>query len=276
MSYLTNMYRNVNMDSVAARVSLFSVNLHDYRALTSSLFRVVLSYTGELPEDQSELHKQVSSMLKGSGVPVVGSFSALTRQGDIKSLVGFVKASRQILPMDEVKASAKDGRFKAMASNLLMDKTDSSMWEIRSGAAGKYLAKQEHEDLSELVHMATASVHGIPRFATMAHMNVAPREFASLVDANTEEVVHGFVVASTDDKIKIVSFETKEVIEASYDQLIEVNELSEEEAKVPGMEMAAEIGNDEAGMIAYYQKAYGYAPEYVQKIIDIIKMHRFG
>jgi hypothetical protein len=272
-----NLFPRFDMSKATASINLFSLNIHDSREVTPTLHRVVLSYTGELPNSPEQIHQQISSLLKGHGAPVVGSFSHLTKSGDIKSLIGFVKASRPIIEFnDEVKANA-DGRFKAMASNLLMDKTDESMWEIRSGATGKYLAKQSHTDMTELVHLATASVFGLPKFSQIEPPAVAVREFASFVDVESEEVMNGFVVASDENGIKVMAFETNEVVEAGYDQLIELNELTPEEATIKGMEMPKEIAADQADpntMIEYYRKAYPYAPEYVQKIIEMINMHR--
>jgi hypothetical protein len=274
-----NLFPRFDMDKATAAINLFSLNLHDHQMITPTLARVVLSYTGELPEDRGQLHKQISQLFQGNGSPVVGSFSALTRSGEIKSLIGFVKASREIILFDkEVRANA-DGRFKAMASNLLMDKNDESLWEIRSGASGKYLAKQSHTDMSELVHLATASVHGLPKFSMIASAPVQPKEFAQFVDRDAEEVYNGFVVASTDKEIKVFCVETSSVIELSYEQLIEVAELTPEEATIKGMEMAPEIAADQSDpstLVEYYKKAYPYAPEYVSKLIEMIGQHRYG
>lgn len=271
-----NLFPRFDLTAAASRINLFSLNIHDSREITPTLHRVVLSYTGNPPSEPSEIHSQIAKLLDGHGTPVVGSFSSLTRDGEIKSMIGFVKASRPIIEFnEEVKANAT-GRFKAMASNLLMDKTDESMWEIKSGATGQYLAKQSHIDMSELVHLATARVHGLPKFGQIASAPVQPREFASFVDKDSEEVMHGFVVASTEDTIKVMCVETSTVIEAGYDQLVEVAELTEEEAKIKGMEMAPEVAASESTMIEYYRKAYPYAPEYVNQIIEMIRMHRFA
>lgn len=271
-----NAFRNFDIDRVTAKISTFSLNVHDYQMVSPSLARVVLSYTGAMPDEAETVHNQVAALFNGEASAVVGSFSQLTRHGDIKSLIGFVKASREVVPYEDKVTAGAEGKFKAMASNLLMDTADNSMWEIKSGATGKYLAKQAHADLSELVHMATASVHGLPKFAQIAHVEAAAQEFATFVDVNSEEVLSGFVVASTEDSLKVMCFETKEVVEAHYSQLVEVVELDAVEAKIGDMEMTKEVAASESEMVEYYRKAYGYSPEYVSKIIDMIKMHRFA
>jgi hypothetical protein len=272
-----NPFRNFDIDRVTAKISTFSLNVHDFRMVSPTLARVVLSYTGEMPADSSTVHNQIANLFQGEASAVVGSFSQLTKHGDLKSLIGFVKASREVIPYEDAAVTAgAEGKYKAMASNLLMDKSDESMWEIRSGATGKYLAKQAHSDLSELVHMATANVHGLPRFTQIASVPVATTEFASFVDVESEDVMSGFVVASTENLIKVFCFETQSVVEAGYDQLVEVVELDAQEAKIKDMEMTKEVASDESTMIEYYRKAYSYAPEYVNLIIDMIRQHRFA
>lgn len=271
-----NSFRLFDLDKVAAKISTFSLNVHDYQMVTPTLARVVLSYTGTMPDDSQSFRNQVASLFNQEATAVEGSFSALTRSGEIKSIIGFVKASTQVVPYEEAVTADTKGNFKAMASNLLMDQTDNSLWEVKSGATGKYLAKQGHSDLSELVHMATANVHGIPKFKQIATVPCAATEFACFVDKDSQEVMNGFVVASSEDSIKVLCFETNQVVEAGYDQLVEVNELTAEEAKIKDMEMSAETAANESTIIEYYRKAYPYAPEYVQKLIDMIKQHRFG
>ncbi len=274
---LQDSYRLFDLDRVAAQLSRFTVAVHDYKMVSPTVARVVLSYTGETPVEE-EIRQKISALFDNNAAAIAGSFRSLTHNGDIKSVVGFVKMSREVRPFgeDEVKASADS--FKVMASNLLMQKADGSMWEIKSGAMGKYLAKQTGDDLRELVHLAHNPVSGLPRFnqiASLASMT-QPHEFAAYVDLGAEEVMHGFVVESSDDKVKILAKETNEVVEVTADCLIQVQDLEGETQKVMASPEMQNFNMDKSGMVEYYRLAYRYDPAYIQKIIDMIGQHSFA
>lgn len=267
-----NEFRHNFLDKVSASISTFTVNLHDYRMVSPTVARVILSYTGSTPAPD-EVRARINKMMDGNAVAIAGSFRELTRAGDVKSLIGFVKASREVLPFDEVTASS--GKYKALASNLLRQTEDDTLWEIKSGAAGKYLAKQTAEDLRSLMHLAQATCSGLPKFNQIASLasNTQPREFAAYVDLNAEEVMHGYVVASSDDKVTVIAKETGESVEIAADQMIHVLDLEGEDAQVAGTQMAAEVAADKGAMIEYYNLAYRYDPAYIQKIIEMIDQH---
>lgn len=275
---LQDNYRLFNLDAVAAQLSRFTVSVHDYTMVSPTVARVVLAHTGQVPS-QEEIRQKISALFDNNAAAIAGSFRQLTSAGDVKSVVGFVKMSREVRPFgdEEIKASAEN--FKVMASNLLMQKSDSTMWEIKSGAMGKYLAKQTGDDLRELVHLAHNPVSGLPRFnqlASLASMT-QPREFAAFVDLGAEEVMHGFVVESSEDKLTVLARETGEVVEVATNQLVQVQDLEgEETAALTASPEMQNFGQDKSGMISYYKLAYRYAPDYVQKIIDMIGQHSFA
>lgn len=268
-------FRLFDLDSVAARLSSFTVNVHDYKVLSPSVARVVLSYTGQVP-GPDELRAKISAMFEGNAAAIVGSFRELTRSGDVKSIIGFVKTSREVKPFEE--AAAKGDDYKVMAANLLMQKADGTMWEIKSGAMGKYLAKQTGDDLRALVHLAQNTMNGLPKFNQIASLAAMtqPKEFAAFVDLDAEEVLHGFVVASSDTKVTVLAKETGETVEVAADQLVHVMDLEGEFEKVTSSAEMQSFGQDASGMIAYYKLAYRYNQEYVQKIIDMIGQHSFA
>jgi hypothetical protein len=271
-------YRLFDLDKVAAQLSRFTVNVHDYKMLSPTVARVILSYTGTVPT-QEQMRQEIAALFDNNASAVAGSFRQLTTAGDVKSAVGFVKMSREVRPFGDEEVKAAADTHKVMASNLLMNKADGSMWEIKSGAMGKYLAKQTGDDLRELIHLAHASVGGLPRFSSIASLAsmTQPKEFAAYVDLNAEEVLHGFVIESSADKIKILAKETDEVVEVAADQLVQVQDLEgEEKAAITASPEMQNFSQDAAGMVAYYRLAYRYSPDYIQKIIDIIGQHSFA
>lgn len=275
--HLQDNYRLFDLDKVAAQLSRFTVSLHDYTMVSPTVARVILSHTGQTPT-QEEIRQKVAALFDNNAAAIAGSFRALTASGDVKSAVGFVKMSREVRPFGEEEVKASADSFKVMASNLLMQKSDGAMWEIKSGAMGKYLAKQTNDDLRELVHLAHSPMSGLPRFnqiASLASMT-QPREFAAFVDLGAEEVMHGYVVASSDESLTVITRETGEVVEVAANQLIQVQDLEDEGKLQTASEDMQRFGMDSKGMIEYYKHQYRYDPEYVQKIIDMIGQHSFA
>jgi hypothetical protein len=263
-------------DAASSRVGLisdFTVNLHDFKFISPTIARVILTHTGSVP-DADTVRAEIASLFQNAASPVVASFRNLTENGNIRSIVGFVRSNRPVKDFDESAENAS--RYKVMSSNLLMDKSDQTMWEIKSGAHGKYLARKDVEDLSELVHMAQATVMGMPKFNQLAALGGSPREFVAYMDLNTEEVGYGYVVAQVGEKHTVVAHDRDEQVEVMASQMIDVRDLEGEDEQVAGMAMAQEVAADKASMIQYYRKAYSYSPEYIQKIIDMINQHSFA
>lgn len=265
-------FRLFNLDKVASQLSRFTVNVHDYKVIGPTVARVILSYTGSVPS-QDEIRQKICAMFDGNAAPIAGSFRELTRAGDVKSVIGFVKTAREVKPFEE--AAAVGDNYKVMASNLLMEKADGTMWEIKSGAMGKYLAKQSNDDLRQLVHLAQNTCNGLPRFNQVASLAAMtqPKEFVAYVDLNAEEVLHGFVIESSAEKLSVLVKETGERVEVAADQLVQVQDVSDE--KIGNREMAADMSDPNA-VAEWYRTAFRYSPEYIQKIIEMIGMHSFA
>jgi hypothetical protein len=265
-------FRNLDLDAIHAKIQTagFTLNVNDYEMVTPTLARVMLTYTGNVPMAQEEVRAGISKLFEGQASPVAESFRKV-KDGVI---AGFVKTAREVREFDSGAVTA--GKMKEMAANLLMDKTDESLWEKKSGASGDYLVRQGNDDLSGLVHLATNKQIGQPTFAHLASMPAEPKEFAAFVSIDSEEVEHGYVVASADGKMTVVPVGSDDAVEVQTAQLVEVINLDGEDAKAAGTVMAAEVAADKSAMIEYYRKMFSYAPDYVQKIVDIINQHSFA
>lgn len=265
-----NAYRNLDLVEVANKLKLFTLNLQDYKMVSPTLAKVVITMTGQAPVKE-QVRASVADLFKGLASPVTASFRQLTNTGSTSVLVGFVKASSEVRSMTDVN---KD-KMKAMASNLLMDETDQSLWEIRKGSTGQYLVKQGEEDLSELANSLYARKVGMPTLANVADAEACSKEFAAFIDKNSEEVEHGYVIASEGGTTTILPYGEDEVKTIDSEQLVEVNNLDGEDVKAIGLQMAT-ASMDRNAMVEYYKKAYSYSPDYIQSIIDMIDQHAFA
>lgn len=265
-------FRNLDLDAIHAKIQTagFTLNVNDYEMVTPTLARVMITYTGEVPQSQEEVRAGIARLFEGQASPVAESFRKVTAG----VIAGFVKTAREVREFDQAVVTA--GKMKEMAANLLMDKTDESLWEKKSGASGEYLVRQGNDDLSGLVHLATNRQMGQPTFAHLASMPAETKEFAAFVSKTSEEVEHAYVIASNEGKMTVLPFGSEDAVEIETAQLVEVLHLEAADVKGAGSEMAAEVAADKQAFIEYVRKWFSYAPDYVQKWIDMINQHAFA
>ena len=261
-----------DINRIAAKMSSFRFSVNDYEVVTPSLAKVVLNMSG-MPDGPLEIRAAIAKLFKNQASAVEGSFRWATRQGDIKTAVGYVRAHNDVREYEEQAAA---GKYRVMSSNLLMDNEDRSLWEVRDGAGSKYLCRQGNEDLTALVHMATAHKASLPSLVQLASGQPAPKDFVAFVDAQTEEVRYGFAVAAAaEGKVSVVATDDESLVEVSEALVIDVYELEKaEHARLSAT--AAADGLSREAMVEYYKKAYSYSPEYIQEIIKMIDQHAFA
>lgn len=264
MSSSSQNYREFNLDRAVARVRLNTVNLHDYRMVNDEVARVVVSYTGN--PTPAELFHSMSGMFKGLASPVRNSFRKLTES----SAVGFVCSNREVRQYD----AADSTKYRVLASNMLMDNDDESLWSLHEGASGAYLTRKGNEDLSELVHASMHRRSGTPMLSSVLSAVVADREFVAFVNPVTASMDYGYVVDRGDESLAVLSVESKEVAKVDPQLVVHSAALMGSDEEVYGHRLVAAA--DKQSMVDYYTKAYGHAPEYLAKLIDLINQHAFA
>ena len=140
---------NVNTQGLSAVTAAIT----DYELITAKLARVVVAFTGRQTKDQltETLAKQMGYM----GTPVENSFRML-KAG---VAVGYVRANQELRATSEKEIRAG---YQVMASNILMSNDDRTLWEVKTGASGTFLARQGQEDLIKDQARAGA-MGGFPR-----------------------------------------------------------------------------------------------------------------
>ena len=209
---------------------------------------------------------------------------------------------------------AVEARYVEVASNVVMDSEDQSIWDVKEVAGRKVLCRQSSEDLSTLTALASVRDVQAPRMTTFATTFSRPGEFAAYVDRNGI-VKYGIILATSDgsDVDMEVEAEGEEelelenVVESGDDEFEIDPQLSQildtdtnmvdtvesaaifEIASLDGFEeyedivTAADAANHKvppAGapltdMTDYYKGLYGWAPEFWGKLSGIIQQHGF-
>ena len=239
-----------------------TVNLHDYEMLSDKVARVILSTSGRM--DRDELLAKTSGMFGGLATPVRGSFRRVTDH----AIVGFVVAAKEVRAFDPTTEGQK---YRAIASNILMDKADETTWEMKEGASGKYLCRQGVEDLSELT--ASLRVHrpGLPTLAHVEVSSITQQEFVSFVDTSSGDMDNGFVVAAHGDDLEVFSYTSKDLVIASKASVVQAVHFDADDLpEFKEVSIAKLSPESKEALIEYYKFAYRYAPDYVNKILEVI------
>lgn len=269
-----NSLTGFDLDRISSKLTAFRLSVNDYKMVTPTLARVVLNMNGT-PEDSLQMRVAIAKLFGNQASAVEGSFRWASRNGDVKAVVGYVKSNNDVREFDP---KADGAKYRAMASNLLMDNEDKTLWEVRSGSGdNKYLARQGNEDLSALVHLATSFRSVSPRLSQTASGVPAPKDFVAFVDRTTEEVRYGFAVSTA----TVESKGTLTVVATNDENAVDIPEADVIDVYEPDAEDNAQVATAATGlskeaMIAYYKKAYSYSPEYINLIIDTINQHSFA
>lgn len=234
-----------------------TVNIVDYKLKSPTLAKVVIAYTGDI--DRDFIKAELTNKLECLATPVANSFKQL-RPG---MAVGFIRANKAVR---SVSAKEVEAKYRVMASNILMDKEDQSLWEVKDGAAGKYLARHGQEDLTALVHAATQRRPDAVRLNHITIAKAAPSELVAFV-ADDGDVDHGFAIATSDDKVKVLSFARRIPVTVDYDSVVSIYPVT-----VPRdihSQVTASLTNEEKKQSRdYYQRLYGFAPEFLALVIE--------
>lgn len=177
-------------DALIQRNINIRATISDYVMVTPTLARVVATFNS-LTAPQEVLSAALSHALNNVATPIEGSWRSIETSGN-PALVGFVSSNRSIVPYTPETAKNK----VALSSNMLMDASDESLWELRSdGAGGKTLCRQEGDSLERLMETARVRQPRAPRLESILS-GVDPQNFIAYVDPVTETVGYGYVIAT--------------------------------------------------------------------------------
>lgn len=253
----------------AKGINTTTVAITDYKMISAGLARVILSTSGDPTKEQVSAH--LSKQLQNLAAPVENSF----RNVKAGVTIGYIRANRPVRAIDnpqELRAS-----YKTMATNILMDKQDNTLWEVKQGAGGTFLARHGNEDLSELVEASLNPRQGVPRLHHITQASVAKREFVAFASA-AGEMDYGFCVASNKEKglVKVVSFAQRKAVVVQTEAIASVIPTGEHGVRIPKaahdrIVKAGITRSDAEQEIAYYTRLYSYDPAYLEEVIEQVE-----
>ncbi len=238
-----------------------TINIVDYRIKSNTLAKVIVAYTGNVDAEyiSSELGKKLGHL-----ATVVKSSFKQVREG---VAVGFIRANKavRVLEGSPEQVSAK---YRVMSSNILMDNTDKTLWDMKIGASGKYLTRRGTEDLAELVSASVQRRPGVPRVDQICIAKAATKELVAFVD-DQGDVDHGFAIATSDNQVKVLSFSRRIPVTVDYDTVVSIHPVSVPK-NIHAQVTASLTADQKKQSRDYYTRLYSYNPEYLRMVIDQI------
>jgi hypothetical protein len=254
----------MNLQTINTKgISTVTASITDFDVISSKLARVVVAFTGH--PTKAEMIETLAKQMKYMATPVENSFRMLKAN----AMVGFIRANQELRPTSEQEIRAS---YKVMASNILMSNEDQTLWEVKTGASGMFLARKGQEDLSELVSAAVNRRSDVPRLNQVLSASVAqPREFVAFASASGD-MDYGFCIKASKDgqALKVVSSTSgraetiKSVQVASVLPANAVGIPRETHKRV----LASGISRDDVNQqVDYYNRLYSYDPAYLAEVV---------
>lgn len=187
------------MFSTQLNKMIATATIHEYQMVTAGLARVTATLSDSL--NKNELRGKIRASLQGHATPVKNSFTWL----DANTAVGFVAAHTEKRVLSSVRDA--QNRYRVLSSNIYLDNNDKSLWDLKEGAAGKYLTRRGHDNLEALIQSARLSPSGsTPRLNRVQASVVVTSDMIAFVDTrgNVAEVNYGFVTAAAGDKYRVI------------------------------------------------------------------------
>ena len=257
---------------MGARIAV-TANVHDHAELDTGLFKVVCTLTTDKADADAVRHAVAAAL--GNELSVVEGSFRVVPSAAVPAVVGFVRANNVSKPYTEEAAS----RMTVVAKNILMDKDDESLWEVRSAAGSKYLVRQVGDDLGQLVQLARVRAFNVPKLSQLVTSSFGQHEYVAYVDKTTQTLKHGFVLGAVEcegdeDDLAVYSDIGDEIV-IDPDTVVEsafVGDALKEIAAEKQIDLPANL-NSREGMKSYYEAMFRYAPEYVTMLNGIIDQH---
>jgi hypothetical protein len=236
-----------------------TVTIADYEMLTPTLAKVVISYTGKY--NKESIRASLRAKLDKRAVPVEDSF----RQVKAGVAVGFLRANTEVRVLDTKELRAN---YRVVgSSNIMMNEADNSLWEVKTGKGGTYLARHGNEDLSELIHASVQPRATGTRLFHISMASAAKGEFAAFV-SKSGDMDYGFVVASNDKKMQVVSQASHTSVVVDQTMVTSLSRAPIPKSFAVKMATAGISREDKSQAIEFWKQLYAYNPAYLKMVID--------
>lgn len=248
-----------------------SANVTEFRMVNDNVAQAIVVVSQDSKRDA--IVEALTKNLENQCYPIQASFRWLEKG---RSMIGFFASNQETRVLEEQEITAG---YRVIATNMLMDKQDQTIWAVKEGAGGKYLTRQGQDDLSSLIESSRISPRGsVPRMQSVIQASANVREFVCFVNSSGNRlpsVDYGFVVARKDDQLAVATVDSRAPVNVRRDELVSVHSLNLTEAlkevQASGKKLPVVAASDTGSSVEYYRKLYSYAPDYLKKVIREIE-----
>ncbi len=254
----------LNLQGLSAR----TININEAVMINANLAKVMISTTGNV--DADDIAESVCAKLQGQGALVEGSLTKVQASEVGDSYVAFVKSVSEVREVDNHELQASYHAVLATNSNVLVNNEDQSVWELKTGSAGKYLVRHQEEDLSSLVTAAANESELAPRLAKVS-MAVPEREALVAYVTETGDVDYGFVTKTSqaNQNVELISVQASVPRVVSTRTMLSAHKV-DLDPEIYRMAAATISESDKDKMRKFYTALYSIAPDYLSEVIDEI------
>lgn len=251
----------LNLQGLSAR----TININEGVMLNANLAKVMISTTGNV--DAEDIAECITAKLRGQGALVEGSLTQVQASPIGASYVAFVKSVSEVREVDSHELQASYHAVLATNSNVLVNNEDQSVWELKTGSAGKYLVRHQEEDLTSLVAAASNESELAPRLAKVT-MGVPQREALVAYVTETGDVDYGFVTKTSqaNQNVELISVQASVPRVVSTRNMLSAHEV-DLDPEVYRMAAATIDEGEKDKMRRFYTALYSIAPDYLSEVI---------
>ena len=226
--------------------------------------------------DREPMYDEVVKAFNGQARPVKDSFRWLDASKNYA--VGFVVPNREVKSVEGREVSG----FREIAANIYMDEKDSTLWDMKDGHSGKYLARQGVDDLAHLLEHARVSPRGsTPRMYSIQQASVTAAaddgsvSYVAFVHAAPygAEVDYGVCVGHTDSgEAIVVASSSRQTVVVPNDVVVTVASL--ETKNIPSIRSKVRAANAMTPKLTpeeYWKLQYSYNPEYMELVLKQVR-----
>lgn len=230
--------------------------------------------------------------------PVSGSFRVMANTL-IPTVVGFVRDPIDVRTLSATEMSS----YRVLSSNMLMDDSDSSLWEVQSADEGgnRRLVRKSSDSLGSLLNAAcidSPAAGGLTRklgkvTASMVTASTSDiHTFGSFVNPFTNTVGYGYFISAGNDEqferqghsiehpVEVVTIPEEAQTASSMSTLVIPSSTVIETVSIGSQEPVfaslATPQNSREALRDYYTKVFSYNPPYFAQLRKIIDSHSFA
>lgn len=260
-------------ESLLKSVIESACSITEYKLINSRVAQVLVQVPQTAHLDKNAVCASLAKQLKEAAAPIQASFRWLVPGS---SMIGYVGAHNATRALDN--GQKMEAGYRMVASNLYLDKQDESLWELKSGAGGKYLTRQGRDDLTELIEASRVSPRGsMPRMHSIVNASAAPKQLVAFVNSiglGNPSVDYGFCLGKQDGKMLLATADYNQPVAVSEHEVVGVYSVDSSEVHglvTAAVKVDAAKGVPTADSLAYYKKLFNYAPDYLKKVIKQVE-----